>query len=262
MGIATFPETRLAASTSQSLSNKVVLITGGSRGIGRAIALELAERGAEIAINYRANLTAAEDVRDRIRDAGGECRLFQDDVSNRQSARRLIDEVCDYFGHIDILVNNAGITRDRSIRKMTDDDWTEVIDTNLNSVFYCTSAVVPAMVEQQYGRIVSIASFVGQAGNFGQANYAASKGGIVAFTKVLALELARYNITANVVAPGFTETEMVAAIPHEILEQIKARIPLKRLARPEEIAKAVAFLICDGDCITGQQINVNGGIYM
>ncbi len=250
------------ARVTRSLEGKVALITGASRGIGRAIALELAERGADIAINYRASLIAAEEVRDHLHETGCECKLFQGDISDRQHARRLVSEVRDHFRHIDILVNNAGITRDRSFRKMTDEDWAEVIATNLNSVFYCTSAVVPAMIEQQYGRIVNIASFVGQAGNFGQANYAASKGGIIAFTKVLALELAKYNITANVVAPGFTETEMVAAIPAEILKQIQARIPLKRLARPEEIAKAVAFLVCDGDCITGQQINVNGGIYM
>lgn len=145
---------------------------------------------------------------------------------------------------------------------MTDDEWLEVINTNLNSVFYCTSAAVPTMIQQKYGRIVNIASFVGQAGNFGQANYAASKGGLIALTKVLALELAKHNITANVVAPGFTDTEMAGAIPPEIRDQIVGRIPLKRFARPEEIANAVAFLICKGDYITGQQINVNGGIYM
>ena len=260
MVTAVYPQSDIRVA--RSLEGKVALITGASRGIGRAIAFELAERGAEIAINYRTSLSAAEEVRDAIREAGGEGELFQGDVSDREHARRLINEVSDHFRHIDVLVNNAGITRDRSIRKMTDDDWADVISTNLNSVFYCTSAVLPVMVEQKYGRIVSIASFVGQAGNFGQANYAASKGGIIAFTKVLALELAKFSITANVVAPGFTETEMVAAIPAEILEQIQARIPMKRLARPEEVAKAVAFLICDGDYITGQQINVNGGIYM
>jgi acetoacetyl-CoA reductase/3-oxoacyl-[acyl-carrier protein] reductase len=188
--------------------------------------------------------------------------LFQEDVSDREHARKLVSVVVECFRRLDILVNNAGITRDRSIRKMTDEDWTEVIETNLNSVFYCTSAAVPTMIDQKYGRIVNIASFSGQAGNFGQAHYAASKGGIIAMTKVLALELAKYNITANVIAPGFTATEMVGAIPAEILEQILARIPLRRLAKPEEIAKAVAFLLCDGDYITGQQINVNGGIYM
>lgn len=168
----------------------------------------------------------------------------------------------DCYGRVDILINNAGITRDKSVRKMTDEDWDVVIDTNLNSVFYCTSAVVPMMVEQKYGRIVNVASFVGQAGNFGQANYAASKGGIIAMTKVLALELAKFNITANVIAPGFIGTDMVAAMPANVLEQVKSRIPMQRLGLPEEIAKAVAFLVCDGDYITGQQINVNGGIYM
>ena len=187
---------------------------------------------------------------------------MQGDVSNRQDARRVIRKILDVYGRLDILVNNAGITRDRSFRKMTDSDWLEVIETNLNSLFYCTSTAVPAMIEQKYGRIVNIASFSGQAGNFGQANYAASKGGIIAFTKVLALELAKYNITANVISPGFTATDMLAAVPGEIQDQIRSRIPLGRFAQPQEIAKAAAFLICDGDYVTGQQININGGIYM
>lgn len=249
-------------SIERPLESKIALITGASRGIGRAIAAELAQRGASVAINFRTNRIAAEELRKEIHELGCDCELFQGDISDRQHARRLIREVVDSFHRIDILVNNAGITRDRSIRKMSDEDWAEVINTNLNSVFYCTSAAIPTMIEHKYGRIVNIASFSGQAGNFGQANYAASKGGIIAMTKVLALELAKYNITANVIAPGFTETEMVGAIPAEVLEQILSRIPLKRLARPEEIAKAVAFLLCDGDYITGQQINVNGGIYM
>jgi acetoacetyl-CoA reductase len=247
---------------SRSLEGKVTLITGASRGIGRAIAHELAERGSKIAINYRTGFSAAEEVRADILAGGGDCELFQGDVSDCLHARRLVNEVQEHFVHIDFLVNNAGITRDRSIRKMTDDDWAEVISTNLNSVFYCTSAVIPIMIEQKYGRIVNIASFVGQAGNFGQVNYAASKGGMIAMTKALALETAKYNITANVVAPGFTETEMVSAIPAEVLDQILAKIPLKRLAKPIEVAKAVAFLLCEGSYITGQQINVNGGIYM
>jgi acetoacetyl-CoA reductase/3-oxoacyl-[acyl-carrier protein] reductase len=174
----------------------------------------------------------------------------------------VVGDVLDVYSKIDILINNAGITRDRSIRKMTDEDWTEVIDTNLNGAFYFVSAAIPFMMEQTFGRIISIASFVGQAGNFGQANYAASKGGLIAFTKVIALELAKYNITANVIAPGFTATDMVNAIPEDRLEQIKQKIPMRRLAMPEEIAKAAAYLICDGDYITGQQINLNGGLYM
>ena len=258
--ISVHPERGL--SIQRPLEGKVALITGASRGIGRAIALELAHRGASVAVNFRTSHAAAQELKREVQELGCDCELFQEDISDRRHARKLISVVLECFQRLDILVNNAGITRDRSIRKMTDDDWSEVIDTNLNSVFYCTSAAVPAMIEQKYGRIVNIASFSGQAGNFGQTNYAASKGGIIAMTKVLALELAKYNVTANVIAPGFTETEMVSAIPSEILDQILARIPLKRLARTDEIAKAVAFLLCDGDYITGQQINVNGGIYM
>ena len=247
---------------SRPLEGRVALVTGASRGIGRAIARELADRGAMVAINFFTSIGRAQDLRDEIAASGGETFLLQGDISNRQEARRVVHKLIDQFGRVDILVNNAGITRDRSIRKMTDDEWLEVIETNLNSIFYTTSAVLPSMIEQKFGRIVNIASFSGQAGNFGQANYAASKGGIIAFTKVLALELAKYNITANVIAPGFTATDMLTAIPVDILDQIKSRIPLQRFAEPEEIAKAAAFLICDADYITGQQININGGLYM
>jgi acetoacetyl-CoA reductase len=260
MGVVTFAETRLALT--QSLANKVVLVTGGSRGIGSAICRELAERGASVAINYHHNLLLADNLRDEIRHEGGECEAFGGDVSNPTEARKLIQDVLGCFHHIDILVNNAGITRDHSIRKMTDGDWLQVIDTNLNSAYYCISAVVPGMIQRNYGRIVNIASFCGQAGNFGQVNYSASKGGIIAMTKALALELAKFNITVNAVAPGFTSTDMLSSVPENILGQLKERIPLHRFAKPEEIAKTVAFLICDGDYITGQQFNVNGGIYM
>ena len=260
MATATLSEVSVPAS--KSLAGKVVLITGASRGIGRAIAFELAGRGATVAANYRANVMSAAEVRDEITRTGGHCEIFQSDVSHQASARKLIQDVLQVYEKVDVLVNNAGITRDKSIRKMSDDEWNEVIETNLNSAFYCTSAALPSMIERNYGRIVNIASFVGQAGNFGQANYAASKGGLIAFTKVLALEMARYNITANVIAPGFTATEMTEHIPTERLDTIKEKIPMHRLALPEEIAKAVAFVICDGEYITGQQINVNGGIYM
>jgi len=260
MATAVISEAKVFAS--KSLEGKIALVTGGSRGIGSAIATELANRGAAVAINYRTSRQSAEEVKGQIEESGGESRLFCGDVSAPGEARDLIRQVVEAYGRVDILVNNAGITRDRSIRKMTDQDWETVIETNLNSVFYCTSAAVPCMIEHKFGRIVNIASFSGQAGNFGQLNYAASKGGIIAMTKTLAIELARYNITANVVAPGFTSTDMVNAIPAEIQQQIKAKIPLGRFAQPEEIAKAVAFLICDGDYITGQQININGGIYM
>src|SRR5579875_2705345 len=239
------------------LEGRVALVTGASRGIGRAIARELADRGAVVVINFHHSLGPAEELREEIRRSGGESALLRGDVSEPQDARRVVREVVETYDRVDILVNNAGITRDRSIRKMTDDDWLEVMETNLNSVFYCTSAAIPAMIQQQYGRIVNIASFSGQAGNFGQANYAASKGGIIAFTKVLALELAKYNITANVIAPGFTSTDMLSAVPADVREQIINRIPLRRFAQPDEIAKAAAFLICDADYITGQQININ-----
>ena len=254
----TIPQPRIE----QPLAGKIALVTGASRGIGRAIAHELAQRGATIAINFRNGCDAAESLRTEIVEAGGDASTLKGDVSDNAQARSVIQQVVERYHRIDILINNAGITRDKSLRKMTDEDWNEVIDTNLNSVFYCTSAAIPSMIEQNYGRIVNIASFVGQAGNFGQANYAASKGGIIAFTKVVALELARYNITANVVAPGFTATDMLSAIPANVAEQLYARIPLKRFAAAEEIARAVAFLVCDGDYITGQQINVNGGISM
>lgn len=260
MATVTFSEATIPLS--KSLSGKVALITGASRGIGRAIAMELANRGATIAINFRNGLSGAEEVRDVIRGDGGISHLFQGDISDQFDARKVVTEVRQAFRRLDILINNAGITRDKSIRKMADDEWIEVIDTNLNGTYFCTSAAIPQMIEQKFGRIVNIASFSGQAGNFGQANYAASKGGIIALTKVLALELAKFNITANVVAPGFTDTDMLSAVPSDIREQIKERIPMRRFGHPEEVAKAVAFLVCDGDYITGQQINVNGGIHM
>jgi len=245
-----------------SLKGKVALVTGASRGIGRAIAIELARRGAAVAINFRTDAVHADEVAKEIQELGGECLLAQGDVSKKEEAHRIVQEVLDKWQRLDILVNNAGITRDRSMRKMTEDDWTEVISVNLNGTFYCTSAAVPAMMKQKFGRIINIASVVGQAGAFGQANYSASKGGIIAFTKTLALELARHNITANAIAPGYTSTEMVAAIPEDVAAKIKSKIPLGRFAEPEEVAKAAVFLAADGDYITGQELNVNGGVYM
>jgi 3-oxoacyl-(acyl-carrier-protein) reductase len=245
-----------------SLAGKVAMVTGSSRGIGRAIALELARRGANIALNFRSDVKQGESAADEIRAIGVECLLVQGDVAEKGEAARMVKEVLDKWQRLDILVNNAGITRDRSMRKMTDDDWSSVINVNLNGTFYCTSAAVPAMVNQRFGRIINISSVVGQMGAFGQANYSASKGGIIAFTKTLALEMAKFNVTANVIAPGFTSTEMVDAIPEEIAAQIKAKIPLGRFASAEEIAKAAAFLAADGDYITGQELNVNGGYHM
>lgn len=246
----------------QDLKGKVAIVTGGSRGIGRHIALQLAQRGADVAINYRSRQADADETLKEIEATGVRAIAIQADLSKMPAARNLVQEVHKKWGRIDILVNNAGITRDKSMRKLTDDDWNDVLDTNLGSVYATCSEVLNVMLEQKYGRIINITSFVGQAGNFGQANYAASKGGIIAFTKTMALEVAKHNITVNAIAPGFTETEMLAQVPENIREQIVARVPMGRFGQPEEIARAVVFLAAEGDYITGQQINVNGGVYM
>ncbi len=246
----------------QDLKGKVAIVTGASRGIGRHIALQLARRGADVAINYRSRQSDADEVVKEIEATGVRALAIQADLSGMPAARGLVRQVQEQWGRIDILVNNAGITRDKSMKKLTDDDWNDVLDTNLGSVYATCSEVLKIMMDQKYGRIINITSFVGQAGNFGQANYAASKGGIIAFTKTLALEMAKYNITVNAIAPGFTETEMLAQVPENIREQIIARVPMGRFGQPEEIARAVVFLAAEGDYITGQQINVNGGVYM
>jgi acetoacetyl-CoA reductase/3-oxoacyl-[acyl-carrier protein] reductase len=244
------------------LDGKAVLVTGASRGIGRAIAIELAKEGAKVAINYQSNDAKAQEVAAEITKLGGTCILAKANLANPQEARAMVKKVAQQFGRLDVLVNNAGITRDKAIRKMTDEDWLEVIQTNLNAVFFCTSAAMPVMIEQNYGRIVNIGSMNGQTAAFGQANYGASKGGVMAFTKTAALELAKFNITVNVVNPGYTLTDMFEKVPEDIQVKIKGKIPEGRFAKPEEIARAVIFLVEDGDYITGQQINVNGGAYM
>jgi NAD(P)-dependent dehydrogenase (short-subunit alcohol dehydrogenase family) len=244
------------------LEGKTALVTGASRGIGRAIVLELAREGAKVALNYQSSDAAAKEVADTITKAGGTCLLVKANLADPREARGMVKRVAEQFGHLDILVNNAGITRDKQIGKMTDEEWLEVIQTNLNAVFFCTSAAIPIMSAQSYGRIVNIASMNGQVGAFGQANYSASKGGIMAFTRTAAVELARSGITVNSVSPGYTETDMFAKVPGDIQAQIKAKIPLRRFAQPEEIARAVTFLVADGDYITGQTIGVNGGAHM
>jgi 3-oxoacyl-(acyl-carrier-protein) reductase len=244
------------------LEGRKALVTGAARGIGRAIALSLASEGADIAINYQSSENEANSLAKELEKAGRKTLLFKGDVGERSTWTSMIEKINQSWGRLDVLVNNAGITRDKTLRKMTDDDWLGVLHTNLNACYFGVSAVMPIMTAQKYGRIINISSFVGQAGNFGQANYAASKGGIIAFTKTAAMELAKYNVTCNSLAPGFTETGMLAKVPEQVQASILARIPMGRFASPEEIAKAVLFLAADGDYITGQQINVNGGVYM
>ena len=244
------------------LDGKTALVTGASRGIGREIALELVREGAKVALNYQSSDARAQAVADEIAKLGGTCLIAKADVAHPQEARAMVKRVADHFGRLDILVNNAGITRDKSLRKMTDEDWLEVVQTNLNAVFFCTSAAIPIMIEQNYGRIINLSSMNGQTSAFGQANYGASKGGIIAFTKTAALELAKFNITVNAICPGFTMTDMLSKVPENVQTQIKARIPAGRFGTPEDMAKAVTFLVEGGDYITGQQININGGAYM
>jgi acetoacetyl-CoA reductase len=244
------------------LEGRRALVTGAARGIGRAIALALASEGADIAINYQSSESEAKSLAAELNNAGRKTLLFKGDVGERATWTSMMEKITQAWGRLDVLVNNAGITRDKTLRKMTDDDWMAVLNTNLNACYFGVSAVMPMMTAQKYGRIVNISSFVGQAGNFGQANYAASKGGIIAFTKTAAMELAKYNVTCNALAPGFTETGMLAKVPEQVQAAILARIPMGRFASPEEIAKAVLFLAADADYITGQQINVNGGVYM
>jgi acetoacetyl-CoA reductase/3-oxoacyl-[acyl-carrier protein] reductase len=245
-----------------SLKGRVALVTGAARGIGRAVSLELATRGASVALNYNHSKEKAEELSSELQQIGADWILVHGDVSRKEEAQHVVQEVLDKWHRLDIVVNNAGITRDKSLRKMTEDEWDEVISVNLNGTFYCTKAALPAMIDQKFGRIINISSVVGQAGSFGQANYSASKGAVIAFTKTVALEMAKFNITANVIAPGYTNTDMLEKVPGDIQEQIKAKIPLHRFGQPEEIGKAAAFLAAEGDYITGQQLNINGGIYM
>jgi acetoacetyl-CoA reductase len=244
------------------LDNKIALVTGGSKGIGKAIALTLAKEGAKIALNYNRSADEANAVAAEIRALGSEAFVAQADVGDATAARNLVKQALDHFGTIDILVNNAGITRDAFFKKLGDEAWHEVIRTNLDSVYYVTSAVLPNMLEHNYGRIISISSFVGQKGNLAQTNYAASKAGLIGFSKSLALETARNNITVNTINPGFIATEMVLKIKEEVQQKLLTQVPMGRFGTPEEVAKAVLFLAADGDYITGQQLNVNGGIYM
>jgi acetoacetyl-CoA reductase len=245
-----------------NLHGKVAIITGGAVGIGSAITKELAQNGAKVVINYNSSSQAAEKLVATIQENGGTAIAVQADVSKSEEAARLINTAVDTYGQLDILVNNAGITRDRSFKKLTEEDWRKVIDVNLNSLYNTTSAALATISQSDAGRIINIASVIGQSGAFGQTNYSAAKAGIIGFSKSLALELAKTSVTVNAICPGFIETDMVLEMPEEIRDQIRAKVPQKRFGHPEEIAKGVLFLCKDGAYITGQQLNINGGLYM
>lgn len=245
------------------LSGKVALITGGSRGIGRAIALALAEGGADILLNYSRSDKQADEVKREIEKLGRKCVTVRADVSKFEQAQNLGKAVTNHFGKLDILINNAGVNRDRTLRRMTPEQWNEVIQTNLSSMFNCTKAVIETMIAQDGGVIVSVSSVIGEMGNIGQANYAATKAGIIGFTKTMAKELAANNIRVNAIAPGFIETDMLGTVPQDIRKQILTQIPLGRFGTPEEIALAVLYLCSPAaSWITGITLRINGGNYI
>ncbi len=246
-----------------SLTGKVAVVTGASRGIGRAIAIELAHRGAQVVVNYNRSAEAAEEVVAHIQAAGGQAAAFQADVSDFQQAKALIKFAIDTFGDLHILVNNAGITRDKLIMMMSEEDWDVVQNVNLKSTFNCSKAAIRKMMRNRYGRIINITSVAGQMGNAGQTNYSASKAGQIGFTKALAREVASRNITVNAIAAGYIETDIWQGVPDEARQAILQMIPLGRKGEPEEIAYAVAFLASDQAAyITGQVLAVDGGMAM
>jgi acetoacetyl-CoA reductase len=245
------------------MDKRVAIVTGGARGIGAAISETLARDGVHVAMGYSANRAAANDLAGKLAVEGLSVSVHQGNVGQPDDCRRVAEEVLNAHGRVDYLVNNAGVTVDKTVRKMTVDDWHAVLRINLSGAFYMTKAVLDHMLENGFGRIVNISSMVGQTGNIGQANYAASKAGLFGFTKSLALEVARKGITVNCVAPGYTDTEMVAAVPKDVLDKVIATIPVGRLGHAREIARAVRFLVDDdAGYITGSVISVNGGLEM
>ncbi|MGG2108158.1 3-oxoacyl-[acyl-carrier-protein] reductase [Lysinibacillus pakistanensis] len=247
----------------RKLEGKVAVVTGASRGIGRAIALKLADEGAKVVVNYSGSQAKAEEVVARIQENGGEAIAVQASVSQTEEVTALIDTAVKTFGSLDILVNNAGITRDNLLMRMKEDEWDDVLNTNLKGVFLCTKAVARQMMKQRAGRIINISSIVGVAGNAGQANYVAAKAGVIGLTKTTAKELASRNILVNAIAPGFIETEMTDQLPEELKQGMLTQIPLAKLGQPEDIAKAVAFLASDdANYMTGQTLHIDGGMVM
>ena len=245
----------------RELEGKVSLVTGASRGLGRAIALQLAALGSEIAANYLTSDEKANELVQEIEGQGGEVMLVKADVADAGSVRAMTRQIVDRWGKIDILVNNAGIVKDNLLPRMADDDWDRVINTNLRGAYLCTKFALRSMMEQFWGRIINIASLAGLVGNIGQANYSAAKGGLIAFTKSVAREVGSRNITVNAIAPGFITTEMTEKLPEEAKEAILSRIPLKRFGCPEDVAELVAFLVSErASYITAQVICIDGGV--
>lgn len=243
------------------LDGKVAVVTGASRGIGRAIALELASKGAKVVVNYNGSKEKALSVKEEIEKAGGSAELYQCNVSEYDKCEEFIKAVINSFGRIDILVNNAGITRDGLLLKMSEEDFDSVLNTNLKGTFNTIRFAARQMIKQRYGRIINMSSVVGISGNAGQVNYSASKAGVIGITKSAAKELAKRGVTVNAVAPGFIETEMTQVLSEEVRKSIIGQIPLDRFGKPEDIAKTVAFLASDNvSYITGQVIQVDGGM--
>jgi len=244
------------------LTGQVALVTGAAQGIGRAIALLLARNGADIIVSD-INLEKAEETAKEIEETGQRAMAIKVDVAHSEEVERMVETILERFGRIDILINNAGIARDKLILRMTEEDWDVVLNVNLKGTFNCTKAVVKHMSKQRSGKIVSIASVVGEMGNVGQANYSASKAGVIGFTKTIAREFAQRGININAIAPGYIETPMTDVLPEKAKEGLRQLIPMNRLGRPEDVAEAVLFLVSEtSSYITGQVLNVNGGIYM
>ena len=244
-----------------SLEQRVALVTGASRGIGEVIALALARQGAKVAVNYHTGADRAARVVAAIEEAGGEALAIGADVSVQGEVEALVARTIEQWSGVDILVNNAGITRDKLLLRMTAEDWDQVINVNLRSAFLCTRTVLPHMVRKRYGRIVNISSVVGVSGNAGQANYAASKAGMIGFTKAVAREVASRNITVNALAPGYITTDMVDRLSEEVQKAILSRIPMNQFGTPQAVAEAVCFLASEGaGYITGQALGIDGGL--